>query len=225
LVFENEFADIYRYIMGPMPNHLFVSDNIVPLPLISPPEMKRYALGAFLHDIGKMANLDYFESDLAYDPNQIRQHVFISVQLILMNYGTEHEDARLMAGDHHNALFHKDGYGLTRLERERGMRPPLETERCISGIADEFTTGKAKGFLPTEILAICDIYDAMTDASRTYKKAMTPNEAVAFMFDKPMSAGKIDPVLFSLFVDFLHSTKLDVDLTYGMDYKIKHRHS
>jgi len=94
--------------------------------------MKEWALGAFLHDIGKIANLDYFESASAYDAEQIRQHVFLGAGLILMNYGTEHEEARLMAAAHHNALFRTGGYGVIRLEREKGLRKLAPVERCIS---------------------------------------------------------------------------------------------
>lgn len=223
LVFQHEYLEAYRRILPELKPHLYVSDNLIQLPRLEPPELKRFALGAFLHDIGKVANLDYFESNAGYDPQEIRQHVFVSAGLILMNYGSDHEDARLMAGDHHNALFHKDGYSVTRWERERGVRKLAETVRCVSASADEYSGGLAKGYLPVEILAIVDIYDAMTDRSRSYKQVMDPAQAIAFMTEKPLAAGKIDPVLFDLFVDYLKSTGVDLPEDCGLNFKISRR--
>jgi len=203
LAFRARYYDAYRVILPSLDEHLFTSDNLIPLPLIEPPVMKEWALGAFLHDIGKIANLDYFESASAYDAEQIRQHVFLGAGLILMNYGTEHEEARLMAADHHNALFRTGGYGVIRLEREKGLRKLAPVERCISFSAHEYLSGKALGFLPTEMLAIVDIYDAMTDVSRAYKKAMSPTEALAYMRTHPVAEGRLDPVLFDVFAAFI----------------------
>lgn len=220
LIFDDMYLDSYRVILPKLENHLFVSDNLVPLPRIDPPSMKEYALGAFLHDMGKIANLDYFESNAEYNSKEIRQHVFLSSGLILMNYGVEHEKARLMAGDHHNALFHKDGYGVTRLEREKGMRKLDEVQRCIGIDADDFMSGRSLGFLPTEMLAIADIYDAMTDSSRVYKKTMNPTEALVFMNEKPLAKGMIDPILFDIFVDFIRTVNPEIPETMGLMRKI-----
>ncbi len=219
-IFPEFYRDTYRIILPNLRDHLFTSDNLVPLPLISPPAMKEYALGAFLHDIGKIANLDYFESDAGYNSKEIRQHVFLSSGLILMNYGTEHELARLMAGDHHNALFKQDGYGVTRMERDKGMRKLEEVQRCIGVNSDDYLLGRSLGFLPTEMLAIVDIYDAMTDSSRDYKKPMTPLEALEFLRDRPVAHGRLDPVLFDIFVDFISEREGDIPERMGLAWKI-----
>ncbi len=219
-VFAEQYLDIYHLILPHLEEHLFVSDNLVPLPRIDPPAMKEYALGAFMHDIGKIANLDYFESNAEYNMKEIRQHVFLGSGLILMNYGVDHEKARLMAGDHHNALFHKNGYGVTRLEREKGMRKLEEVQRCIGIDADDYMSGRSLGFLPTEMLAIADIYDAMTDASRVYKKAMTPTEALVFMIEKPVAWGMLDPVLFDIFVDFIRMQHSEIPEHMGLSWKL-----
>lgn len=223
LIFQNEYLEHYRMILPELPPHLYTSDNLVQLPHIEPPELKKFALGAFLHDIGKMANIDYFESDAAYNPLEIRQHVFVSSGLILMNYGVDHEEARIMAGDHHNALFHKDGYSVTRWERERSERKLAETQRCITNSLDEYGRGMALGYLPVELLAIVDIYDAMTDNSRLYKKGMTPTEAIQFMTNQALAAGKIDPMLFDIFIDFLMDTGIEVPEEAGFFFKFRQR--
>jgi hypothetical protein len=224
LAFPKHYLEIYRHILPQVKDHLLVSDSLVQLPLIEPPNLKRFALGAFLHDIGKMANLDYFEGAAAYNVNEIQQHVFISSGLILMNYGSDHEEARLMAGDHHNALFHKDGYGVTRMERERAIRKLEDPIRVIGGTPEEYYSGRALGYLPTELLAIIDIYDAMTDASRVYKQAMNPGEAMTFLIEKFVVQGKIDPVLTDLFADFLRQQGMEIPMALGLLPKVHVNH-
>lgn len=220
LIFPSVYALPYRRILANLPDHLFTSDNLIPLPSIAPPVMKEWALGAFLHDIGKIANLDYFEGEAAHNPEQIRQHVFLSAGLILMNYGTDHEEARLIAADHHNALFKEGGYGVTRLEREKSVRKLDPVERCIGRTSRDFLSGQSLGFLPTEMLAIVDIYDAMTDASRIYKQPMTPSETLIFMRDRPLASGRLDPVLFDLFADFIRTQNPAIPSNIGFEQYI-----
>jgi hypothetical protein len=220
-IFGRAYGTTYRSLLPNLPNHLLTSDQVLQLPTFEPHEIREFSLGAFLHDIGKLGNLDYFESDAVYDPNQIRQHVFLGAGLILMNYGTDHEGARLLAGDHHNALGHPGGYGVTRMEREKGLRPPVETVRVLSASAEGFISGQALGWLPTEMLAVADVYDAMTDDSRTYKKPMTPAGAAAFLEETMAGQGKLDPVLVDLYIDFLRSRGLDIPEDRGFAAKVR----
>ena len=48
------------------------------------------------------------------------------------------------------------------------------------------------------VLAIADIYDALTAKDRPYKKAISPEIAVSIL-QKEVEAGKLDPVLFEVF--------------------------
>ena len=48
------------------------------------------------------------------------------------------------------------------------------------------------------VLAIADIYDALTAKDRPYKKAISPEVAVSIL-QKEVEAGKLDPVLFDIF--------------------------
>jgi hypothetical protein len=220
-VFLPVYGDRYRKLLPDLAPHLMTSDQVLQLRAFEPHELREYSLGAFLHDIGKVGNLDYFESDAGYDPNQIRQHVFLGAGLILMNYGVDHEGARLLAGDHHNALGHPGGYGVTRLEREKGLRPPQETVRVLSASAEGFISGQALGWLPTEMLAVADVYDAMTDDSRSYKKPMSPAEAAAFLDDTMAAQGKLDSVLVDLYIDFLRDRGLDIPADRGFGAKAR----
>lgn len=202
-IFASTYLASYRRMLPGLGDHLMNSDHLLQFSAFNAYQLKEYSLGAFLHDIGKMGNIDYFESDSAYDAQQIRQHVFLSAGLILMNYGNDHDGARLLAGDHHNALGQSGGYGVTRMEREKGLRAPVETVRCLSGEASGFVSGQALGWLPVEMLAVADVYDAMIDDSRAYKKPMTPAQAAVFLEDTMAAQGKLDPVLVDLYIDFL----------------------
>ncbi|MEI8093630.1 MAG: HD domain-containing protein [Spirochaetales bacterium] len=226
-IFPRTYLDHYREFVPALKpellpaDSLLTSDNLLQLSKFKPEDMKELALGAFLHDIGKMGNLDYFESDSGYDPAQIRQHVFLSAGLILMNYGADHNLARLLAGDHHNAMNHGDGYGVTRLEREKGRRKPAALERALSSTMEGFVSGQALGFLPVEMLAVADVYDAMIDTSRTYKKALSSAEAVVFLEETMAAKQKLDPVLVDLFIDYLRSNGVDVPDNRGFLYKLR----
>ena len=220
-IFPHAYLPLYRKMLPRVADHLMNSDHLLQLPALGAFDLREYALGAFLHDIGKMGNIDYFESDAAYDPQQIQQHVFLSAGLILMNYGNEHDGARLLAGDHHNALGQRGGYGLTRLERERGTRPPVDTIRCLSGDSQGFTSGQALGWLPVEMLAVADVYDAMIDDSRAYKKPLSPAQAAAFLEDAMASEGRLDPVLVDVYIDFLRTQGLEMPADRGFTYKLK----
>ncbi len=220
-VFPSVYRRTYDALLPGLEDRLMTSDQVLQLSDLGFLDQKEFTLGAFLHDIGKMGNIDYFESDLAYDAEQIQQHVFLGAGLILMNYGNSHDGARMMAGDHHNALGHPGGYGLTRLERERGMRKSVPTLRVLGSDSRSFVSGESLGWLPVEMLAVVDVYDAMTDNSRSYKKGMTPAQAVVFLEETMAASGKLDPLLVDLYIDELRLRGVDVPPDRGYAFKTK----
>lgn len=219
--FPRVYAPLYRKLLPNLEDHLLVSDHLLQFSVFANLDLKEYALGAFLHDLGKMGNIDYFESDAPYDPVQIQQHVFLSAGLVLMNYGNDHDGARLLAGDHHNALGHPAGYGVTRRERETGMRKPVPPTRVLASNSLDFVSGSSLGWLPVEMLAVADVYDAMIDNSRAYKKAMTPAQAVVFLEETMAAQGRLDPVLVDLYTDYLRSAGVEVPADRGFSHKLK----
>jgi HD-GYP domain-containing protein (c-di-GMP phosphodiesterase class II) len=54
--------------------------------------------------------------------------------------------------------------------------------------------------LPSKIMTVCDIYDALAAADRPYKKAL-PSEKALDILAAEVKTGKIDPELFRVFVD------------------------
>jgi HD-GYP domain-containing protein (c-di-GMP phosphodiesterase class II) len=54
--------------------------------------------------------------------------------------------------------------------------------------------------LPSKIMTVCDIYDALAAADRPYKKALPPEKALDII-SAEVKTGKIDPELFQVFID------------------------
>ena len=54
--------------------------------------------------------------------------------------------------------------------------------------------------IPSQIMTICDIYDALAASDRPYKKAMPPEKALDIL-EREVKAGKIEGELFKIFLD------------------------
>lgn len=123
---------------------------------LSDEEIKEYALGAMLHDIGKAdVPKDILTKTgplTAEELAAIREHVLLGEQ-ILREHHSLSEIAMIPVAQHHEKL---DGSGYP---------------RQISG--DDF-------HLFGRITAIADVYDAMT-SKRTYQRAYTPFETLKLM--------------------------------------------
>jgi HD domain len=181
LIFPTCYKEEYQRYLPGLRDSLATSDNMVRLPNLSVTKVRTWALGALMHDIGKILDLGYFENEAAFDATRIKQHPIIGSGLFQRTYGEKFEEARYIVGDHHNYMFHPDGYGLSRWERSRSPRAHPEIVCCVADALENFTSGQALSFLPVEICTIIDVYDALTDPSRQYKKPMTPQQTIAFM--------------------------------------------
>ena len=60
------------------------------------------------------------------------------------------------------------------------------------------------------VMAIADIYDALTAKDRPYKKAISPEIAISII-QKEVEAGKLDPVLFDVFATEREAIDMEVD--------------
>lgn len=224
LVFT-EYRPLYSSIFPKLNEAKLNYYSLMKLGVISPQRMLLWLHGANFHDIGKLAELDYFESDQAYDPAIIQRHVLDGVGLFLMVYSAQFEEAKAMVGDHHYALM--QGYSFTQWERQGNPRfngqQKQAPEICITENYEDYAKGNAVGFLPVEMLSVIDIYDALTDSSRSYKKALTPVEALTLMYGKSVISGKLDPIIFDLFVDFLREQEIFVPQNLGFSVKYAKR--
>lgn len=201
--FARTYLDEYRELLPGLSDSQLTFDNVVRLPAFSIAMIQSYALGALMHDVGKIMDLGYFEGDAGYDATRIKQHPIVGSGLFLKAYGNKFEEARAIVGNHHHYLNHRDGYGVVRWEEAKQGRSPQPLQCAVADDLTLFLQGRALAFLPVEMCAVVDVYDALTDPSRKYRREMTPAGAVQFLHDKFRLSRKLDPIVFDLFVDYL----------------------
>jgi hypothetical protein len=173
-----------------------------------------YAMGGFMHDVGKLPQVDYHDGNESYDPRRARRHVFESYNMLI-------ESKEFSTGVVSTGLLHHDYYGApfgyrqiatfrSRFTERRGeQRDTSPTKYCVSYNVNDVGFGNSLSYFPSKILEIIDVYDAMTDPEKKYRaKPLTPEEALAAI-KKDFLDGEhlgIDPILFNIFADFLHAS-------------------
>jgi hypothetical protein len=179
-----------------------------------------YALGGFFHDIGKFPNIEYHDSDEGFVPLKARRHVFDSYNMLLHSgrFTTGTVAMGLLHHDYYNAPYgyrQRDTLVKKFDKRKMDRSDSIRTKYCMSHNIMDVAYGISLSYFPGKILEILDIYDAMTDPDKSYKKScLTPEEALAEMKQKYLLNGQpgIDPVLFNIFVDFLKKSGVLVNI-------------
>jgi len=169
-------------------------------------KLLQFGIGAFLHDIGKIDNIDYFEGSANYDRKIIMKHAPASYNMIIKTREFDN-DVAYLAALHHEYYNDDAGYGISKiLFPETGRKYKLPTY-CMSYELADLKSGYALAYVPVKILEIIDIFDALTDSKRRYReKEFTVYEAVEIMkSDFIIKHTRIDPILFSIFLDFINS--------------------
>jgi len=170
-----------------------------------------YALGGFFHDIGKLPNIEYHDSDEGFVPLKARRHVFDSYNMLLHSgrFTTGTVAMGLLHHDYYNAPYgyrQRDTLVKKIDKRKMDRGDSLRTKYCMSHNIMDVAYGISLSYFPSKILEILDIFDAMTDPDKSYKKScLTAEEALVEMKTKYLLNGQpgIDPILFNIFVDFL----------------------
>ncbi|MFA5519487.1 MAG: HD domain-containing protein [Spirochaetota bacterium] len=167
-------------------------------------EILQYSLGALLHDIGKIDNIDYFEGSEKYDRKIIMKHAPISYNMIVKTreFGS---DVALLAGLHHEYYNDKSGYGISHILFPGKNKKYNSPVYAMSYNIDDVKNGSSLAYVPAKILEIVDVFDALTDKNRKYRdREFSVDEALAIMDSEfVQKATKIDPVLFSIFTDYV----------------------
>jgi hypothetical protein len=163
-----------------------------------------WSTGFLIHDIGKAAAVEYHEGEAAYNRDIVIEHVKLGYNQILnkTNYPRE---AALITGYHHEYYGDPNGYGYFRsyLEQYRKANPKARQDYCITYELEPMLNYQALSYFPAKVLEIIDVYDSVTDPNRKYRKAMSPEEAIAMMRDEfIVKHHKIDPILFDIFTRF-----------------------
>lgn len=161
-------------LLADKPEHLFerpVEDRIAP----DNPWGLRMAAPALLYNRGELANLAIARGTLtAEDRYRINEHIVNTIRMLAdLPFPRHLRAVPEIAGSHHEKM---DGSGYP-----RGL-----TGAQMSPLA--------------RMLAIADIFEALTAVDRPYKQGKRLSEAVAIMASM-RDAGHIDPALFALFLE------------------------
>jgi len=187
-----------------------------------------YALGGFFHDIGKIPDIEYHDGDEGFIPLKARRHVFDSYNMLL-------QSGRFTLGTVAMGLLHHDyynaSYGYKQREtiikkfdkRKMDRSDSIRTKYCMSHNVMDVAYGISLSYFPLKILEILDIYDAMTDPDKNYRRScLTPDEALDEMKKSYIEKGSpgVDPILFNVFIDFLKDSKIIIDSSFADSIKI-----
>ncbi|HPJ34885.1 MAG TPA: hypothetical protein PK358_08640 [Spirochaetota bacterium] len=175
-----------------------------------------YAMGGFFHDIGKLPEIEYHDSDEGFVPVKARRHVFDSYNMLLKaaRFSTGTIAIGLLHHDYYNAPY---GYRQRETLRKKFERRKIErtdtiiTKYCMSQDILDVVYGNSLAYFPSKVLEILDIYDAMTDPDKNYREIIfTPEEALMEIKRQYIEKGQpgIDPILFNIFVDFLIDSRV-----------------
>ena len=127
-------------------------------------ELKAYALGALLADIGKIPDIGYHDGDAPFDENTVKKHAVQSYNMI--------SKAKIypfisiaMAAFHHeyygNGIYNFSNPLISKLTGEK--RTEDNANYFMTLDEAEFRNGVALAFFPVKLLEIIDIHDALNE--------------------------------------------------------------
>lgn len=161
-------------VLSDRPDHLIEHDVAVPAAAADNPHGFRVDVPQYKYNQGEIYNLSIQYGTLTREERfKISDHVMQTIVMLEeLDFPIGLQNVPLYAGSHHERM---DGNGYPR------------------GITGEEMP------VPSKIIAIADIYEALTAADRPYKAAKTQKEAIDIMA-KMAEQGHIDGDLFRLFV-------------------------
>lgn len=174
------------------------------LQAVSSQQIHTFATGFLLHDIGKATDIDYHEGTAAYDREKVVDHVRQGY-LAIMNKTVYPAEVPLITGYHHEYYGHESGYGFYRAQLMRHLKqhPKHRYGYLIGYQLKPVLTFQTFSFFPAKILEIIDVFDALTDPNRKYRKPLDIEEALELMKSQFIEEQtKIDPILFDIFGDY-----------------------
>ncbi len=174
-----------------------------------------YAVGALLHDIGKVKDLNYFEGATGRDTERIQKHLFNGYSLISQTaeYSLE---VLLTVAFHHEYYGHGYGPFNTFYKNKVKSQPQFRFHSILTYDADASDKCDALAYFPSKVLEIIDVYDALIDPARKYRlgKVFSPLQALTIMKEDFIEKHtKIDPIIFDIFVSFMAESDSREDLS------------
>ncbi len=168
---------------------------------ITEKEISEFALGALLHDIGKLPDIDYHDSNEEYNDKRVKMHVLIGYNMIINADGFPFEVAA-MTVFHHEYYGDNSGYNFTRpimARHKHQLRSEHNMKYFISYSAGTYLNKFALSFFSAKVLEIFDVFSGLYD-----KKKHSAIESLKIIKQKFISDKlKLDPVIFEIFIDFL----------------------
>lgn len=181
--------------------------DVIPRPPEQAPDPAfgfRMAVPQHLYNLGELHNLGVRRGTLtAEERYKINEHMVHTIMMLeRMPFPKELRRVPEYAGTHHERM---DGQGYP-----RGLRA-------------------AELSVPSRIMAVADVFEALTAADRPYKKAKTLSEALTVL--RGMAGDHVDPHVFNLFLSsgvFLafahkHLTPDQIDVTDGRAFMVDAR--
>ena len=163
-----------EFLLADKPEHLYERDSAE---LIAPDNPWGFKLDvpAYKYNRGELYNLSITRGTLTREERYIINHHMVQTILMLSHlpFPGHLNNVMEIAGGHHEKM---DGTGYPRQLKREQMS------------------------LPARMMAIADIFEALTAADRPYKKAKTLSEALGIMAFMCRDA-HIDPELFALFIN------------------------
>lgn len=220
--FKTAFAPYYsRFHLAQLPESL---EDVFKggMREIPPDRILQIGIGAFLHDIGKIDNIDYFEGEDKYDRKIIIKHAPISYNMIVKTREFDSEVA-MLAALHHEYYNDSSGYAIAKILFPEENRKFKVAQHCLSYDLADVKSGLCLAYVPAKMLEIVDVFDALIDKKRKYReKEFTVDEALRIMkSDFIIKKTKLDPVLFAVFLDFInsHSILKDSSLVNNISFR------
>lgn len=164
-------------------------------------ELKAYAIGALLYDIGKILEIKYHDSSDNYNESLIKKHVLYGFNMIIKAKGYPFVVAA-MAAFHHEYYSSSGSYKFVNPIISKVTTKKRSDDNALYFMTyneNEFKEGIAIAFFPCKILEIIDVYDALTT-----KRKKSCIEALTIMKKEfIIKQLKIDPILYDIFVAYL----------------------
>ncbi|MCL2067721.1 MAG: metal-dependent phosphohydrolase [Treponema sp.] len=205
--FSGRYSKFYHALLPHIPVDVIQMENVFykGMRAIPPDFFCNWAVGFLIHDVGKASAVEYHEGESAYNRDIVVEHVKIGYNSV-MNKTNYPREAALITGYHHEYYGDSSGYGYFRsyLEQYKKINPSARQDYCIAYELEPMLDYQALAYFPAKVLEIIDVFDSVTDPNRIYRKAMTPDDALAMMREEfIVKHRKLDPVLFDIFTAFV----------------------
>ena len=169
-------------------------------------ELPVYALGALLHDIGKIPHISCHDGDMQTTEDKLKLHTLAGFKL-LAHTKQYAFPVLAMTAFHHEYYDGKKSYNLTNSLIEKlfnRKRTDASILNFVSYDVKDFIDGSAFAFFPPKLMEIIDTYTELTA-----KERLSTAEALIIMKHEYIAYSlQLDPILFEIFLEFMCKCEL-----------------